>query len=30
MAAAIGEPSIDPHGAPIPTRAQADSGRIIG
>ena len=30
MAAAIGEPSIDPHGAPIPTRAEADSGRIGG
>ena len=28
MAAAIGEPSIDPHGSPIPTRAEADSGRI--
>ena len=27
MAAAIGEPSIDPHGSPIPTRAEADSGR---
>jgi DtxR family Mn-dependent transcriptional regulator len=30
MAAAIGEPSTDPHGAPIPTRAEADSGRITG
>jgi DtxR family Mn-dependent transcriptional regulator len=30
MAAAIGEPSMDPHGSPIPTRAQADSGRING
>ncbi|MGE5099251.1 MAG: metal-dependent transcriptional regulator [Deltaproteobacteria bacterium] len=30
MAAAIGEPSIDPHGAPIPTRAEANSGRITG
>jgi len=27
MAAAIGEPSTDPHGSPIPTREQANAGR---
>lgn len=27
MAAALGEPAVDPHGAPIPTRAEASAGR---
>jgi DtxR family Mn-dependent transcriptional regulator len=27
MAAALGDPAVDPHGAPIPTRAEAAAGR---
>jgi DtxR family Mn-dependent transcriptional regulator len=28
MAAALGDPAVDPHGAPIPTRAEAAAGRL--